>query len=245
MDNETVYRLSQLNNDFYRDHAASFSESRSAPWPGWERLADSLPADGVRRVLDVACGNLRFRDFLQARGLLAGSRYYAIDACPELLPEGADVSFRRMDIVPALAERDFADSLQAPACDLVACFGFLHHVPTQELRLRLLDDLLDHTLEGGVLAFSLWQFAHDDAMLEKARRTTEQGCAELGFSLDEGDYLLGWNGVEGAWRYCHSFTDAEAEELSAFCARHADALDRYSADGRTGGLNAYLVFRKW
>ncbi len=32
--------LIQLNNTFYREHSASFSDTRQAPWPGWVRTMD-------------------------------------------------------------------------------------------------------------------------------------------------------------------------------------------------------------
>lgn len=81
--------LIALNNRFYREHAASFSATRSAPWAGWERVASCVraqhAADETLVVLDAACGNRRLERFL-ARALpdvcLA---YQGIDACDELV----------------------------------------------------------------------------------------------------------------------------------------------------------------
>ncbi len=41
--------LIQLNNTFYREHSASFSDTRQAPWPGWVRTMDI-----ALKQLDVA-----------------------------------------------------------------------------------------------------------------------------------------------------------------------------------------------
>ena len=45
------------------------------------------------------------------------------------------------------------------------------------------------------------------------------------------------------FRYAHHFTAQEADELVASVAEVASLEDRYMADGRTGALNEYLVFR--
>lgn len=49
MNSQTVLRLCELNSSFYRTHAASFSETRGAPWAGWRRcvghVRDLLGAD--------------------------------------------------------------------------------------------------------------------------------------------------------------------------------------------------------
>lgn len=41
MDERTVNILRQTNNRFYADQAASFSQTRQAPWPGWRRVLDA------------------------------------------------------------------------------------------------------------------------------------------------------------------------------------------------------------
>ena len=64
MDTKFAQMLCQLNNDFYRDQAVSFSDTRHAKWPGWERCLKAVSSVFLDQsnsvVLDVACGNLRF-----------------------------------------------------------------------------------------------------------------------------------------------------------------------------------------
>ena len=243
MDIGTVHTLRQLDNRFYRENASSFSETRQHAWPGWERVADSLPAK-PRTVLDMACGNMRFKTFVDERFEGQSSRYYGVDSCSDLLPECKEAEFQHLDVIEGLLENTLPGSLTAPACDLVACFAFMHHVPTKELRLRLLDVLLEKAQAKGIVALSFWQFAQDGKALEKARATTRAGCAELGLRLDNNDFLLGWKDVEGAYRYCHSFTDGELDEFAAHCEGQATLVNRFRADGKTATMNGYLVFRK-
>ena len=77
MNRDFASSLIQLNNTFYREHSASFSDTRQAPWPGWVRTMDialeQLDVATIEhpvRVFDLACGNMRFENFA-AGGTLA------------------------------------------------------------------------------------------------------------------------------------------------------------------------------
>ncbi|MDO4400386.1 MAG: class I SAM-dependent methyltransferase [Coriobacteriia bacterium] len=255
MDNETVRILNQATAAFYRRNAESFSLTRHGAWAGWVRALDALPesffsAGGPVSVLDVACGNLRFERFLRERYPDCAFRVHAVDSCAPLVGEcPADVRFRELDVLGALAGDAPGDAIEAPPCSLVVCFGFLHHVPAAQNRVRLLRELADKTAPDGYAIVSFWQFANSGELLRKARESHARGLAALApcgldaSQLEEGDYLLGWQDTCDTFRYCHAFAPGEALEL----ARQAGLADRvvasYEADGRTGNLNAYLVIR--
>ncbi len=82
-----------------------------------------------------------------------------------------------------------------PTFDLCATFGFMHHVPGEHLRRRLLDRLLDRTSPGGLLAMSFWQFMSDDRLSRKADQADSamraQGRIDMS-RLDANDHFLGW-----------------------------------------------------
>ncbi len=74
MNRDFASSLIQLNNTFYREHSASFSDTRQAPWPGWVRTMDialeQLDVATIEhpvRVFDLACGNMRFENFCRRR----------------------------------------------------------------------------------------------------------------------------------------------------------------------------------
>lgn len=58
-----------------------------------------------------------------------------------------------------------------------------------------------------------------------------------------GDFVLGWQNVPGAYRYCHSFSDIELDQLVVACGDAAEEVVRFTADGRTGEMNAYVVLQ--
>lgn len=206
---------------------------------------------GAARVLDVACGNLRFERYLLEEYPQISWEFTAVDGCAELVAAG--VGDRGMDEATNIAIEDIADALlrgQAPAAasplhfDLSVCFGFMHHLPTKGLREELLRSLVGATASRGLIALSLWRFAEEPGLERKARISTAEACNSLAVNLDPGDYLLGWDGEEGSWRYCHSFSEEEISEIGDFDREHIRLVDRFLSDGRGGELNAYLVFER-
>lgn len=271
MDATTAEILCKLNTAFYRGQAASFSQTRQAPWPGWERCArwvsrawdvgpasrDDGPRDdgtasrnGAVSVLDVACGNLRFETYLQRAFPARAFSFYAVDDCDELAGDVSDAAFQHLDVCAALRSQvPLAPLIDAPACDAAVSFGFLHHVPGFEARCALLGALVECVRLGGTVCVSLWRFMDDARLAEKARASHERALQDEGLpigrlELDKGDYLLGWQDRPGVYRYCHHFDEREIDSLAVSVASSAELVDRFSADGKTGRLNTYLVFRR-
>lgn len=285
MDATTIDFLRQVNNDFYVRCASSFSASRNAPWVGWRscleaaqdcgavRLCDgpdvhlyarataqpgAIRKSASIRVLDVACGNMRFAVFLREE--LRGRQidYFAVDDCAGLVPhlpeeEGFSTCFQNLDIIGELAVGvGLSRTIDAEPCDLVGCFGFFHHVPSFELRVRLIDALLQKTASGGVVCASFWQFMGDEKFVKKAEAWNSKAKSELASAgldasqLEAGDYFLGWQNEPGLWRYCHDFEELEIDALVAAACKGDKAREvaRFSADGKSGAMNRYVVLQK-
>lgn len=248
MDRGTANILNALTSDFYARCAASFSATRTRPWHGWERcidLLDSVLAEPTLSVLDVGCGNLRFENFLQQHAD-AQMTIYAIDSCPELLDRQNKVHFINLDIVSTLWNDELSTKLMdIPLCDVTCAFGLMHHIPGVSARTDLLDTLLAKTKPGGYTLASFWQFERDERLARKARQTTQLALERYpSLQLDEGDWFLGWRDESDALRYCHSFSDAEIDELIEHVSNHARLIERFNADGPDNDLNCYLVFRR-
>lgn len=257
MEPHVASKLNHLNATFYRTQSASFSATRQAPWPGWVRCLSHVPVTPSLRVLDVAAGNLRFARYLAEARPEPSVEYLACDSCPGLLtgwqpPRAWRVSFELRDVVGELLATSQPHA--APGAmwgersfDLVACFGFLHHVPTFEARTRLLRQLVGATAPGGLCCVSLWRFMESPRIARQAYDVTPRALAELGLvpdDLDVDDYLLGWQGRPHVYRYCHSFSDDEVTALLRAIADVADPVDRFASDGASGRLNDYLLLRR-
>lgn len=251
-------RLCALTGEFYRANAESFSQTRQSPWQGWVRLLEVMDARAAERellrVLDVACGNLRFErylaDALPGR-MLSG---WAVDNCEPLVEAGersefgplSRIAFQNLDVIERLSGGRLRESLEAPDAsrDLAVSFGFMHHVPLECWRAELLRTLIAKVRPGGFVAVSFWRFLNSDKLAGKAKETTSRARAELGIpELPPNDYLLGWQDTQGLYRYCHHFDEPEIERLLAMMADSADLVSRFEADGKTGNLNEYVVLR--
>ena len=254
MDRALARRLAAVTEEFYAAEASSFSETRNSAWEGWTRIAELLAQECRRklRVADIASGNLRFGTFLGDALPDVQIAYEAVDSCQPLmdrgrLPGNVSATCYVRDIVDGLLDGEDALPEGLAPADLVCCFGFLHHVPAEELRLHLVQELVDAAAPGGIIALALWRFAEDPVRAGKAGTATDKACQELDLprnALDPGDYLLGWQGKPGIWRFCHSFTDAEVQAMADAVSSEASVLESYLADGKTYDQNRYLVLRK-
>lgn len=373
----TVRALCQLNTEFYERNAASFSQTRAAPWEGWRRCMAACRFDGLaeaafdqpanaqtadqagdtqtvdqsadaaaqglddqageqaaespafqdqtsatqpindpstegaaacsqaaalglsafrsltRSVLDIACGNLRFEAFLANAYPHIDWSFFAVDNCEPLVASGQEdiakkVHFTCEDIVSNLLEGlPAAEPANIPALaaatpfDLVVSFGFLHHIPSFDLRRQFLLEALSQVKPGGYLVVSFWQFLNDPAKRAKIEQTHAEALAFFASgaearandrdaldrgvgssssdnpnlsclkppaffagSLEPNDYFLGWKNEPGNYRYCHHFSNEEIDRIIAALAPHATVVESFSADGKPGNLNRYVIFKR-
>lgn len=290
MDKTSIRTLIELNQRFYERHADSFSATRENGWPGWREVMRLAGVAGIiahspeparaLRVLDVACGNLRFERFLadEYPGTIAES--WCIDSNEELMRAGANALRSEKDRSTHLVKLAILETLlegnklpvPTGSHDLVACFGFMHHVPGEELRRELARELVHTARPGGIIAVSFWQFMDDKRLAAKAQEADRQAMApfqgpdqslpangaaarplptnqpvraERGpLDLEQGDHFLGWQGNTQTLRYCHHFTEAEIDALARSVSSEARELARFSADGKNNSLNRYLVLMR-
>lgn len=187
-------------------------------------------------------------------GVAAHSHFVQLDALEVLLGEvgEGEVADDSGEVGEGLLLCDGGDGtgsgfVDGRQFDLVCCFGFMHHVPGVENRVNMLRMLLDMAKPGGYVAVSFWQFMNSPELAKRALGTTEEGLIDLRLepdALEPGDYLLGWNGQDGAYRYCHHFEVEELESLASQMGDQAELITHFDCDGRTGNLNGYLVLRK-
>lgn len=230
-----------INQAFYRQLAGAFGASRNHPWPGWRRLLTHLGAQPqALSVLDVACGNGRFAEFLQAH-YEGPVDYLGVDTSEELLSEARACKrpwarFERQDILHSLPEPSFA---------LVGCFGLTHHVPGSARRKQLMQRLFSKVAPGGLLAVSFWRFAERPRFAKRVKDWSAYNAEQPPehrvpiAQLEAGDHLVVWGRGEGL-RYCHSFSEAEIDALF----EEQPVIARFLADGKSQDLNEYVVLQR-
>lgn len=252
--------LVALTTRFYAEQAVSFSDTRHASWPGWERVAQLVRTHCIGdelRILDVGCGNMRFEKFLTGSLAQRSLVFETIDNCPALIPEdlpAARIYHHELDVIGALIEGSGPWGSDIAPVDVACSFGVMHHVPDEQNRTAFLKALIGSVRPGGFAIVSLWRFMDVPALASKALETLELVKTDaalpqdLRAQLDElagqGDYLLGWQNKPGVYRYCHSFDGDDIDALVASATTSAKLVERFRADGRSGNANEYLVLQK-
>jgi len=267
MDAVTAHILNFTTQDFYLQTTQSFDQTRQQAWEGWQFLIDELfqNESGLYKnrlpnpcsLLDIGCGNLRFEKFLKEQIPLWDIDTQALDTCKPLVQcgmkqEPLDIEtlrFYEVDIVTSLLDEDDEWLAALTPSDLVVAFGLMHHVPQKGMRKSFVERMLQLTKPGGFTCASFWQFALDEKRRTKAIATTQQALMRLPVdsqALEPNDYLLGW-GIQDsptAWRYCHSFSDEEINQLIEDTLDYAHVVADYKADGSSHQMNRYVVWQR-
>jgi SAM-dependent methyltransferase len=239
MNSSTTACLIEINRDFYTRFGDSFSATRHRIQPGVRRVLASMKGD--ESILDLGCGNGELAREL-ARGHHRGS-YLGLDfSLPllrdaESLPEGFSGRFLQADLtqLSAISDRLFP----VGGWDVVTAFAVLHHIPSTELRLNLLQTVHQLLKEDGVFVHSNWQFLNSEKL--KARIQPWEAAHLTGSEVDTGDYLLDWRSGGKGLRYVHHYTEDELNELARVSGFRV--VDTFYSDGDTGNLGLYQTWQ--
>ncbi len=251
MHTQTILALNKLNEQFYRQVGKSFSQTRQAPWQGWIQLIEQFGTQWKTtndlKILDVGAGNGRFCTFMY-ESVGNNFTYLGLDADALLLQHAKAVieklsvsgSVSQFDFIQALLSETPAKLLPTDSFTIVSCFGVFHHLPSQQLRRKALQELAKLVAEKGFLLISLWRFAEFKRYTEKSIRPDVFKIDST--QLEQGDYLLGWDTAPVA-RYCHSFSQEDIDDLKQ-ATQTLQVVAQFNADSKEGSANTYLVFQK-
>ena len=245
MDSTTAARLLKINRDFYDQFGDSFSATRQRIQPGVRRVLDML--NGDEAILDLGCGNGELARVL-ARRNHHGS-YLGLDFSLPLLKNAESqtqafpIKFLQADLTSdwdsiLRPERSGAKSKGGDIYDIVFCFAVLHHIPSFELRLKILKKVRALLKPEGRFIHSNWQFLNSEKL--KARIQPWEVTAISKTEVDAEDYLLDWRSGGTGLRYAHHFT---AEELSKLAQVSGFRIvESFYSDGRNNNLGLYQIW---
>jgi tRNA (uracil-5-)-methyltransferase TRM9 len=245
---ETAKIINELNTQFYQVNATGFALTRNQAKKGWQSVLKRVPLHRPLQVLDVACGNGLFGVFLAENKVEC--MYTGIDNSEGLLQSAKQRIPRYLQ--PRFIKADISDpawvaSLHQKRFDLVVCFAALHHLPGFELRLRLLQELLEATNPEGMVAISTWDFYPHERFKKKivswnAFKQTETGKNLDTTDLEEHDYLMSWQNSKTP-RYVHWVNEEEARQLAKGLGAEIN-VEMFLADGDDETFNRYLLLNK-
>lgn len=232
-------RLIELNRKFYTDFGESFSATRGRIQPGVRRVLDTL--DGNETILDLGCGNGELARTLARDG--HRGTYLGLDfslpllSDAELVPEGLSAEFREVDLTQLSAIGGQLSAISP--WTLVTAFAALHHIPSVELRLEILQTVHELLPPGGHFIHSNWQFLNSPRLRSRVWEWSEAGLTES--DVDENDYLLDWRSGGTGLRYVHHFSEDELAALAKSIG--FDIVETFYSDGKEGNLGMYQVWK--
>jgi len=239
MNSTVAICLIELNRDFYTRFGDSFSATRQRIQPGVRRVLEIL--NGDEDILDLGCGNGWLAYELAERGH-RGS-YLGVDfSLPllrdaESLPKTFPTTFKEMDLTQLST---FSDQLlEKGKWTLITAFAVLHHIPSYEMRLNMLNTIHQLLKPNGVFIHSNWQFLNSERLKSRI-----QDWSKAGLSSDDvhpNDYLLDWRSGGSGLRYVHHFDENELQELAGTAGFQIE--DVFYSDGETGNLGLYQVWK--
>lgn len=277
MQTSSIRFLNQLNQKFYETVADSFDDSRSYSWTGWEVLkpfilkliegkkekSGDAPGEPLR-VLDIGCGNGRFAQWLSEVINLAETttkiEYTGIDFNEFLLQKARErtqnlpkvtTDFKQIDIVESLLQKT---PLSTQKYDLIVCFGVMHHIPGQEMRQKLVEQISKLMVESeksnSIACIATWQFDSLPNLFSRSEQLQDSGLIP---DPEAGDYLLNWERKSAGEtlktnenknqtptpRFCHLISDEESEEW--WQTTKLSLIQKYLADGPKNQSNAYWI----
>jgi len=247
MNSTTAARLIELNRQFYDQFGDDFSATRGRLQPGVTRILDSLRGD--ESILDLGCGNGELARELARRG--HHTPYLGLDFSLPLLRAaetplaGFQAQFREVDLTQLSenSEQLSVSSDQSSVTEhwsLITAFAVFHHIPSEEIRLKLFHTIHDLPTDDGRFILSNWQFLNSDRLKARIQPWELAGFTEA--EVDEGDYLLDWKRGGTGLRYAHHFS---AEELSALAEQTGfRVVDSFLSDGDGGRLGLYQTWAK-
>lgn len=250
MQRQVVEKILQINQEFYQTFAFSFSRTRQRLQPGILMVLNDITLNG--NWLDLGCGNgaLAREWALQRRQGI----YLGLDFSAELLeearknkpevglPEGLRMEFQQADI----NADNWAGGLAHIKWNGILAFAVLHHIPSHELRLKILEQVHQLLPRNGRFIFSVWQLQHSPRLMQRVLAWEKFGILEN--EVDEGDLLIDWRAearqvnTEPGVRYVHLYSRKELSQLAHLS--EFSIVNEFESDGRSGNLGLYQIWQK-
>ena len=208
MDKKLAQDLVTKTRNDYNKVADHFSSTRYAF--NWSRVAEAIKKMQIKtgsNLLDLGCGNGRVIDILKSTGV----NYTGLDISEELIKLAQEKYPKEKFIVGDLLGTPFGDS----EFDYVLSLATLHHIPSEELRLKALEEVHRILKPSGTFLITVWYFWDDSKFKKQIDEESLRQTAGKS-KLDYGDFLKPWRDSNRnvlAERYFHAWKKTEMKDL--------------------------------
>lgn len=239
MNNQQAQAIIRKIKQDYNTIAAEWNTSRGG-LPSGVKLAAIKRIPTGARVLDLGCGNAFVMPFVLARK----AKYFGIDISSELI-KIAKKKFAS-EIKSGQAELRVGSAIKLPYknnyFDSAISYAVMHHVPSEKLRLKFLQELYRVLKPGGQAIVINWNVRNEWA--DKRFKISEQ-LKNTAPDKDEGDVIVPWKATQGKEisRYIHVFTKKEILDLARLAGFKKASAGFYRRDGHREENGEELVLK--
>lgn len=206
MNNQVAQQLLQQVQQDYNAIAEHFSYTRSSQWYEVSFLIEQYITPG-QLVLDLGCGNGRVADLVNE----IKADYIGIDVSEGLIAQAHKLHPNNTFKVSSMLEIDEPDA----TFDHTVMIASFHHIPSEALRLQVLNEVKRVTKPGGYIIMTNWNL--HQRRFWKLRYTFLLQKWLGKHQMDRNDVLIPWRNQKRelqANRYYHGFTMREMKELA-------------------------------
>ncbi len=159
MNQKQAIKIIEITKSTYELIGSEFSNTRNRIWPEMKMLVKKYVKSNDN-VLDIGCGNGRLIE------ILSQVNYLGIDGSKSLIDEARKkmeivnlsinkqglklkINFKNLDILEL-------NKLDGKNFDVVFMFASFNHIPSEELRLKVLNDIKSLLKPNGLLVMTNW-----------------------------------------------------------------------------------------
>lgn len=208
MDKSKALQIIAENKESYNRIAEDFDVTRKYEWPEFELLKPYIKKGD--RILDIGCGNARLYKYLCAESNSA--HYTGVDISANLIKIAKKIKCAESNsahkVEFGVVEKVWEMPFENEEFDVIVGIAFLHHIPGEELRLKVLKEMYRVLKPGGILFMTNWNLWQWNRIKKYRLRLRDFFFAHN--DLDAGDF---WITFHGAKRYYHHFTKRELVRL--------------------------------
>ncbi len=199
MDLEYAKFILEKTKENYNLIAEEFSATRKEIWEELEFLFKDLKEG--EKVLDLGCGNGRWYKVFKEKGV----DYFGVDNSEKLI-QIAKENFPE-------AKFFVGDALNLPFpenfFDKIYSIALLHHIPSEEFRIKVLNEAKRVLKKRGILVLTCWKIHRLREIFALLKYTLLKLIGKS--KLDFKDVFLLWG--KKTLRYYHCFSKRELEKL--------------------------------
>ncbi len=187
-----------MNRTTYNDIADQFSGTRDYLWDDLQELSKFIVPNS--RVLDIGCGNGRLYQLAEKNQ----AKFVGVDQSEKLI-EFAIEKFPKAEFV--VSEMNFLP-FKDNSFDLILAIASLHHIPSEEMRQKALEEMKRVITKKGTIILLNWNMFGD-----WVQNKVQKGDYN---EFEPGEFIVPWrDGSKKNYgdRYYHGFTPEEIEKL--------------------------------